>query len=159
MRCGPWSVGAVRPDLLIPDHRDGKPQGRQPPSCLPGPTYPSPPQRQSLPLPLAWTNQANHHLVSRPAGSRSPPPSFEASLHRPGPSSRNDPFPERPSSGKCLYPSENRSLGCSATVVVPHFPRLNRFSAFLVSCLAISLFAGRGRVLKNSAALLGVANK
>lgn len=47
----------------------------------------------------------------------------------------------------------------SATVIVLYFLFLNRFSAFLVSCLAISLFAARGRVLKNSVALLGVANK
>ena len=48
---------------------------------------------------------------------------------------------------------------CSATVIVSYFLYSNRFSAFLVSCLAISLFAARGRVLKNSVALLGVANK
>lgn len=47
----------------------------------------------------------------------------------------------------------------SVTVAAPYFLCLNRFSAFLVSCLAISLFAARGRVLKNSVALLGVANK
>ena len=48
---------------------------------------------------------------------------------------------------------------CSATILVTCFLSLNRFSAFLVSCLAISLFAARGRMLKNSVALLGVANK
>ncbi|KAF9646966.1 hypothetical protein BDM02DRAFT_3098908 [Thelephora ganbajun] len=59
---------------------------------------------------------------------------------------------------------EERSISRAAFFrQVPPVPSgekpLVRFSAFLVSCLAISLFAARGRVLKNSVALLGVANK
>jgi hypothetical protein len=154
-----WSAGSVRPDHSDP--RSLGRQDRQPPSCLPIPTFPSPPRRQLPPPPSARTSQANNHLVSRLAGSRSHPQSSEASSHRQEPSLKNDPSRERPSSGKYLRSflvKTNRRI-CSATVIVSYFFCSNRFSAFLVSCLAISLFAARGKVLKNSVALLGAANK
>lgn len=56
----------------------------------------------------------------------------------------------------CDCPSVRSAQQSSSSCISCAF---NRFSAFLVSCLAISLFAARGRVLKNSVTLLGVASK
>lgn len=47
----------------------------------------------------------------------------------------------------------------TAHQVSSYFLCFDRFSAFLVSCLAISLFAARGRVVRNGVTLLGAVNK
>lgn len=130
-----------------------------------------PPSRSSLTMPPSSTSTSSTPTVTAANARSGADPSF-AHQPPPPPSSPSSRIPVTPAVLRSIFASsrtilEERSLSRVAffrygelchTCTLAHSGRI-RFTGFLLSCIAISLAAARGRGIKGGAALLGVGLK